>query len=118
MSALDLIVEARIREALAAGGGGGVPYQGRPLPPDEARDVPEDLRAAYRVLRNAGCVPEEVELRRSILRLEDLLQSCSDDEESRRLRTRLGEKTLRLRLLAERRLRRGRRTRPHLPGRP
>jgi hypothetical protein len=35
--------------------------------------VPEDLRLSYRILKNADCVPPEIEVKREILRTEDLL---------------------------------------------
>lgn len=43
-------------------------------------NVPPHLRMAYKILRNAGYVPEEVALQKEISRLEDLLENCTDEK--------------------------------------
>lgn len=43
-------------------------------------NVPSDLRMAYKILKNAGYVPEEVALRKEIARTEDLLAHCRDEK--------------------------------------
>jgi len=73
MLAFDWLVEKKISEALARGELDGLPGAGRPLALDDDRLVPEDLRMAYRILKNAGFVPPEVEARREIADLERLL---------------------------------------------
>ncbi len=40
--------------------------------------VPKDLRLSYRILKNADCVPPEVELQHEIRRTEDLLAGMSE----------------------------------------
>jgi len=66
VSALERIAEERERRAVEAGELDRLPGRGRPLRLDDDRDVPAELRAAYRVLRNAGFVPEAIGLRRDI----------------------------------------------------
>ena len=44
-------------------------------------NVPADLRMAYKILKNAGYVPEEVALQKEIARTEDLLAHCQDEKE-------------------------------------
>jgi hypothetical protein len=56
----DLIAERRIAEAIARGELEGLPGEGRPLALDDNPLVPEELRAAHRILKNAGIVPPEV----------------------------------------------------------
>jgi len=46
--------------------------------------VPEDLRLAYRFLKNAGFVPPELELRNEIITLRDLIETIDDDKEKLR----------------------------------
>jgi hypothetical protein len=46
--------------------------------------VPEPLRAAYRILSNAGCVPPEVDARREIAALVSILATLDDDAARRR----------------------------------
>ena len=57
----DLIAERKIEEALARGELANLPGEGRPLELDDDSLVPEDLRLAYRILKNAGFVPSEIE---------------------------------------------------------
>jgi len=78
MLAFDWLVEKKISEALARGELDGLPGAGRPLALDDDRLVPEDLRMAYRILKNAGFVPPEVEARREIADLERLLYEGDD----------------------------------------
>lgn len=58
--ALDALVERRIEAAIARGEFDGLPGAGRPLALDDDALVPQELRVAYRVLKNAGCVPPEL----------------------------------------------------------
>ena len=57
---MDFIAEQKIAEAIANGELDGLPGAGKPLALDDDALVPEDLRMAYRILKNAGYVPEEV----------------------------------------------------------
>ncbi len=73
------IVEERIRIAQQKGQFDNLDGRGKPLPPDVIGDtVPEDLRLSYRILKNADCVPAEVELKHEIQRTEDLLAGMTE----------------------------------------
>ncbi|MDJ0722273.1 MAG: DUF1992 domain-containing protein [Desulfobacterales bacterium] len=73
------IVEERIRAAQQKGHFDDLSGRGKPLPRDVIGDtVPEDLRLSYRILKNADCVPPEVELQQEIRRTEDLLAGMSE----------------------------------------
>jgi len=87
----DPIVEQRIAEAIAAGAFDDLPGAGRPLDLDDDRLVPEELRAAYRVLKNAGFVPPEVDAMREAAGLRELLRAATAEggERERRARARL-----------------------------
>jgi hypothetical protein len=69
---LDLIAERKIAEALARGELENLPGEGRPLELDDDALVPQDLRLAYRILKNAGFVPPEVQTLNEIAELERL----------------------------------------------
>ena len=56
----DLLAERRVAEAIARGELDDLPGAGRPLDLDDDALVPEELRAAYRILKNAGIAPPEV----------------------------------------------------------
>ena len=81
MLTLDAIAERRIREAQERGEFDDLPGAGAPLDLDDDSLVPEDLRAAYRVLKNSGFVPPELEVYREIREVEQLLQRVEDDGE-------------------------------------
>jgi hypothetical protein len=80
----DLLAEARIEEAIAQGVFDDLPGAGRRLRLDDDRLVPEGLRSAYRILKNAGCVPPELEARREVASLVVLLATVDDDAARRR----------------------------------
>ena len=54
------------------------PGPGEPLLLEDDRHIPEDLRLAYKILKNAECLPPEVELRKDIEKTEDLLAALPD----------------------------------------
>jgi hypothetical protein len=78
---IDAIAEQRILEAARRGDFDDLPGAGRPLDLDEDLLVPEELRMAYRVLKNAGFVPPEVQTLNEIGALERLIQSLDDGEQ-------------------------------------
>ena len=85
MFILDKIAEARIAEAVERGELDNLPGSGQPLALDNDQHIPEELRVAYRILKNAGCVPPELELRREISQVEQLLSGVEDAQEKNRI---------------------------------
>jgi len=83
MHVLEALAEARIDEAIRAGELDNLPGAGRPLELDDDSLIAPDLRVAYRMLKNAGFVPPEVEARREVMELHALLATL-DDEGARR----------------------------------
>ena len=84
LRALDALAETRIEEAMREGAFDALAGAGRPLALDDAPLVPEELRAAYRILKNAGFVPPEMEARRERAHLKALIAALDDDEARRR----------------------------------
>jgi hypothetical protein len=81
LTALQIIAERKIEEFFRKDGGPDLSHwRGKPLPVEDLSNVPQDLRMAYKVLKNAGYVPEEVALHREIVRTEDLLAHCRDEQ--------------------------------------
>lgn len=74
----ETIVEERIKKAQQNGEFDDLPGSGKPLNLDADQHIPEDLRLPYKILKNADCLPEEVALKKEILRTEDLLRSMPD----------------------------------------
>lgn len=90
MDFLERMAEANIQAAARHGVFDNLPGRGKPLPPDEARHVPAELRAGYRLLKNSGFIPPEVARAREINDLRDLLSYVeADSAEARRLTRRL-----------------------------
>ncbi|HVF65468.1 MAG TPA: DnaJ family domain-containing protein [Casimicrobiaceae bacterium] len=80
MRMFDQIAEQRIEAALAAGEFNDLPGAGKPLVLDDDVLVAEELRVAYRILKNAGFVPPEIEARREIAGIASLIRHASDDD--------------------------------------
>lgn len=89
MSAWDVIAERRISEAQARGELDNLPGAGAPLTLDDDALVPEDLRVAYRILKNAGLLPPQLEPCREIREIEALLLQVDDDGARTRLMARI-----------------------------
>jgi hypothetical protein len=86
---LDALVEQRIEAAIARGEFDNLPGAGRPLALDDDALVPPELRLAYRLLKNAGCVPPElaqVTEAHRLLAAATRAEAGSDDGAGRRLR--------------------------------
>ena len=77
---LDFLVEQKLAEAVSRGEFDNLPGAGRPLDLDDDKLVPEDLRVAYRILKNAGYVPPEVEALNEIRDLERLILESPEDK--------------------------------------
>jgi hypothetical protein len=84
MLLLDALVEQRIAAARDAGELDDLPGAGKPLDLDDDRLVPEELRVAYRILKNAGFVPPEIDARREIRSVDELLRHAIDDATRRK----------------------------------
>jgi hypothetical protein len=77
---LQLIAERRIAEAIQEGKLRFLEcWKNKPLPQEENSRVPPDLRMAYKVLKNAGYLPPEIETRREIQRIEELIAETEDE---------------------------------------
>lgn len=71
MKLLDALVEQRIAAAAARGAFDDLPGAGAPMELDDDLLVPEEVRVANRILKNAGFVPPAVEQLRALRNLQD-----------------------------------------------
>ncbi len=78
MSFISQIAEARIKEAVERGELDNLPGAGKPLVLHDDALVPEELRVAYRALKNAGYLPREIGVRREIADLQALIAGTDD----------------------------------------
>jgi len=74
----EKLIESRIKKAQVEGAFEDLPGSGQPLHLEDDRHIPEDLRMAHKVLKNADCLPPEVQLRKEIRTTEDLLAGMTD----------------------------------------
>jgi len=79
------IVEERIRKAQRNGEFENLAGSGRPLTLEDDRHIAEDLRLSYKILKNADCLPPEVELKKEIERTEELLRGMQETAEKYRI---------------------------------
>lgn len=100
MRAIAWLAEQRIVEAMERGDFDNLPGAGKPLPLERDPAVPDEMWLAFKILKNAGVLPPEIEARKEIRRLEDLLASLDDGPEKVRAVTRLS--LLQTRLEADR----------------
>lgn len=101
MDFITLLAERKIQEAIVRGELDNLSLKGQPIPHEDLSAVPEDLRMGYKILKNAGFLPEELQIRQEMLSLQDLIASCDDPEEERSLRKRLTLKRLHFDVLME-----------------
>lgn len=80
-SAIQIIAEQRIEEAIKQGEFDDLPGAGKPLPDEDLSHVPQELRMAWRILKNANCLPAEVAERKEITQLSELLDACREEKE-------------------------------------
>lgn len=71
---IDQLAEQHIKAAQEKGELSNLAGEGAPLVLDDDSHVPPELRAGYRLLKNAGFLPPELELRREALEVNDLLR--------------------------------------------
>jgi hypothetical protein len=102
MDFLKRIAEERIREAMERGEFDNLPNKGKPLNLDDDSLVPEDLRMAYSVLKNTGYLPPELELKKEIVSLRDLINTIDDDEKRLKRLRELNFKLMKLSIMLKR----------------
>jgi Domain of unknown function (DUF1992) len=78
MKLLDALVEQRIAAAAARGEFDDLPGAGAPLELDDDLLVPEEVRVANRIMKNAGFVPPAIEHLRALHDLQDEFDKVAD----------------------------------------
>jgi hypothetical protein len=95
------IVEQRIREAQENGEFDNLPGRGQPLRLEENSHIPEDLRIAYKILKNADCLPPEIQEKKEIHQLEELLAGIPDEKERYKLIKTINFRIMKLNILGK-----------------
>ena len=97
----EKIVEQRIKEAMENGEFENLPGKGKPIPIEDDSHVPEDLRLAYKLLKNADCLPPELLEKKEILQMEDMLASVPDEKERYKLIKKINFKIMKLNVMGK-----------------
>jgi hypothetical protein len=81
----DKLVEQKIREAQEAGEFDDLEGAGRPVNLEAYFSTPEELRAGYALLKNAGVLPQEAVVLKELNEATARLEACRDERERERL---------------------------------
>ncbi len=81
MDSLARIAEQKILEALKTRTFTSEKWKNKPLPLNDDHNIPDDLKMAYKILKNSGYLPPEVEERKEVHRLEELIAATEDEHE-------------------------------------
>jgi len=79
MNSIAFIAEQKIQEAIKNGDLNIERWKNRPLPMEDDRLIPDDLKMAYKILKNSGYLPPEIEERKEVKRLEELIAATEDE---------------------------------------
>ncbi|MEM8766562.1 MAG: DnaJ family domain-containing protein [Pseudomonadota bacterium] len=93
---MDDIIGGWVKDAEKSGEVKKLPGYGKPLALEDERAVPPKYRMAFRILKNSGYTPSEVELIKKVGSLKAAIDASSDPAEQRHLRKELAELQQRL----------------------
>jgi len=79
MNPLARIAEQRISQAIEDGSLSFEKWKNKPLILEDDHFVPDDLKIAYKMLKNSGYLPPEIGEKKEIQRIEDLIASTEDE---------------------------------------
>jgi len=96
LSIIAEVAEHHIRDAIQRGEFDNLPGKGKPLPQDDTPLIPEDLRMAYKILKNSGHLPPEIADRKEINTALELLENCHDEQERYRQIQKINYLTMKL----------------------
>jgi hypothetical protein len=98
-SAYHKLIEEKIQEAIRRGDFENLPGRGQPLQLEDDSHLPDDLRLAYKILKNADCLPPELQLRKDIRQTEELLAGIQDTQEKYRQMKKLNFMIMKLNMM-------------------
>ena len=98
----DRIVEALIKDAMERGEFDNLPGRGKPIDLTEYFEIPEEIRLANSVLKNAGMTSREVELLKEIAELRQILAALLDERKKQQTEKQIQQKQVEFSLILER----------------
>ena len=94
-------VEEKIQEAIKNGVFDNLPGKGKPLDLRDYFRAPVEKRLTLHLLKNAGFLPPEIEIKKEIDRLKEKHTRCASDEEKESLKKEINWKTTQLNYYSE-----------------
>lgn len=98
----DKIVESLIKEAQERGEFENLPGKGKPIDLTTYFEMPEEIRLAQSVLKNAGMRSPEVQLLNEIAEMRQILASVANEAKKDELQKKIQEKQIEFSLMMER----------------
>lgn len=93
------LAENRILQAIEAGEFDNLQGKGQPLNLEDDSHIPPELRMAYKILKNADCLPPELVLRQEVVQLQDLVAALPDEAEKLKQMRRLNFLVMKLNMM-------------------
>ena len=81
MLAFTWMAERQIEDAMRRGEFDDLPGRGKKIVYEDDSMIPADLRMAYKILKNAGYVPQELLDEKEIVTATELLAAATDEQE-------------------------------------
>ena len=104
MDLFSRMAEDKIKEAIKNKEFENLPGLGKPLDlKDDLPGMSTEMKMGYRMLKNAGYISDQVDLRKELITLNDLISVATDDEEIARLQEKLTRKQLQFEKVMEHR---------------
>jgi hypothetical protein len=98
----DKHVEEMIKKAQERGEFDNLPGKGKPIDLTEYFEMPEDVRVAQSVLKNAGMKSREVDLLKEIAELKQALAKVVNEKKRQEIQKQIQEKQIEFSLMMER----------------
>ena len=98
----DRIVESKIQDALERGEFDNLPGKGKPIDLTEYFEIPEEVRLAHSVLKNAGMTSREVDLLKEIAELKQAEAALLDPQKKAEIQKQIQQKQVEFSLMIER----------------
>lgn len=102
LTGFEKIVEERIQQAQREGQFNNLEGTGQPLCLEDDRHIAEDLRICHKILKNADCLPPELEVKKELHQMETLLTEMKDTAEKYRVLKKVNSLIMKLNTLKNR----------------
>lgn len=102
MSGVDEIIKQWVQKVESTGEVHNLPGFGEPFKfEDGFLETPGELRMVYKILKNAGYVPAEIELLQRLAALREQLNVTQDGEQKRRLKVKIAQTQQKVSMMLE-----------------